>query len=80
MWGKEARCVRYFDPSPNYPNFHLRGLVRDVLAFDVAKGPPSFRISSERAPSWPTETGSRAWRIGDGQELYGPISFTWTES
>jgi hypothetical protein len=38
MWGREARCVRYFDPSPNYPNLHLRGLVRDVLAFDVPKG------------------------------------------
>ncbi|MBP0115586.1 hypothetical protein [Bradyrhizobium vignae] len=33
LWGKtkEARCVRYFDPSIDYPNFHLRGLVRDLL-------------------------------------------------
>lgn len=40
LWGKtkEARCVRYFDPSVDYPNFHLRNLVRDVLAFDSSPG------------------------------------------
>jgi hypothetical protein len=33
MWGKtkEALCARYFDPSVNYPNLHLRSLLRNAL-------------------------------------------------
>ena len=44
MWGKtkEALCARYFDPSVNYPNLHLRSLMRDALMSENASGANLF--------------------------------------
>lgn len=44
MWGKtkEALCARYFDPSVNYPNLHLRWIMRDALMSGDPRGANLF--------------------------------------